>query len=219
MIRCNLMAAGLWAGMCGAAVSHPHVFVDTGIEILFDDQARATALRITWSYDDLFSMMIVEDRNMDADFDGVLTADETLAIQGFDMQWEPEFAGDTHVLVGDAPQALSGPSDWTTTYADGRLTSTHVRRFDSPIVPGDAPLVVQVYDPSFYTAYAIAMETTLTGRTDCTAQTFEPDREAADEILQAAIAEQAGSTDIEGAFPAIGAAYAEEVRITCAAPS
>jgi polyphosphate kinase len=213
------MAAGLWAGMSGAAVSHPHVFVDTGIEILFDDQARATALRITWSYDDLFSMMIVEDRNMDADFDGVLTADETLAIQGFDMQWEPEFAGDTHVLVGDAPQALSGPSDWTTTYADGRLTSTHVRRFDSPIVPGDAPLVVQVYDPGFYTAYAITMETTLTGRTDCTAQTYEPDREAADEILQAAIAEQAGSTDIEGAFPAIGAAYAEEVRITCAAPS
>ena len=83
----------------------------------------------------------------------------------------------------------------------------------------ETPLVVQVYDPSFYTAYRITNETRLTGRADCTALVFEPDRKAANAILQAAIDEQAGSSDIEGEFPAIGAAYAEEVRITCAGRS
>lgn len=219
MIRRGGMAAALWAGLSGIAAAHPHIFVDTGIEVIFDDQARATALRITWTYDDLFSLMIVEERDMDADFDGALTPEETVAIQGFDMAWDPGYPGDTYALSGAVPLGLSGPSDWTTTYADGRLTSTHLRRFADPVRVTGVPLVVQVYDPSFYTAYSIAAETTLTGTALCTAQTFEPDREAADAILQAAIAEQVGSSDIEGEFPAIGAAYAEEVRITCAAPS
>jgi polyphosphate kinase len=219
MIRRGLMAAGVWAGLSGAVCAHPHVFIDAAIEVIFDDQARATALRITWAYDDLFSLLIVEDRGMDADFDGVLTPEETVAIQGFDMNWEAGFAGDTYALQGDLPLALSGPSDWQTGYADGRLTSVHLRRFASPVPVAGTPLVVQVYDPSFYTAYSIESATLTGAAPGCKPQTFAPDAAAADQILQDAIAELAGSSDVEGAFPAIGAAYAEEVRVTCAAPS
>ena len=122
-------------------------------------------------------------------------------------------------VQGDLPLALSGPSDWQTGYADGRLTSVHLRRFASPVPVAGAPLVVQVYDPSFYTAYSIASATLTGAAPGCKPQTFVPDAAAADRILQDAIAELAGSSDVEGAFPAVGAAYAEEVRVTCAAPS
>lgn len=219
MIRSGVMAAGVWAGLAASVAAHPHVFVDAGIEVIFDHQGRAEAVRLTWTYDDLFSLLILEDRSMDPDFDGVLTAQETAAIQGFDMGWEPGFAGDTYALLGAVPLILSGPADWTTTYSDGRLTSTHLRRFAEPVVLADQPLVVQVYDPSFYTAYKIAAETILTGVQGCTAQSFEPDRAAADAQLQASMAEQAGTAGLEDDFPAIGAAYAEETRITCAARS
>ena len=50
----------------------------------------------------------------------------------------------------------------------------------------------------------------LTGGAACTVQVFEPDREAADARLQAAIEELSGSADTEAEFPAIGDAYAEE---------
>jgi ABC-type uncharacterized transport system substrate-binding protein len=219
MIRHSALTAGLWIGLASGALAHPHIFIDTGVEVIFDDQARVTGLRITWAYDDLFSLMLVEDRGLDPDFDGVLTPEETTAIEGFDMQWEPGYAGDTYASLGEVPLVLSGPAGWTTGYADGRLTSTHLRQFADPVVLAGQPLVVQVYDPSFYTAYRIAQQTLLTGADGCTAQAFEPDREAADAILQAAIDEQAGSIDIEGEFPAIGAAYSEEVRVTCAARS
>lgn len=218
MIRQIGRAALVWASLAGGAVAHPHIFIDTGVEVIFDDQVSATALRITWTYDDLFSLIIIEDRGLDPDFDGVLTADETAALQGWDMQWDPGFAGDTYALRGDVALALSGPSEWTAGYVDGRLTSTHLRRFAEP-VPMDQSLVVQSYDPGFYSAYTVEPEVRLTGGEGCSAQVFEPDRKAADARLQAAIAEQAGTEDLEGAFPAIGAAYAEEVRITCAAPS
>ncbi|MGB8814567.1 MAG: DUF1007 family protein [Paracoccaceae bacterium] len=204
------------AAFATPVLAHPHVFVDAGVEVIFDAQGQAEALRVSWTYDDLYSLLVIEERGLDTDFDGVLTANEDAALAGFDMAWQAGFAGDTYVLLGDAALGLSGPSEWTAVYAEGRITSTHLRRFEAPVAVRDLPLVVQVYDPSFYTAYAIALETKLTGAAPgCSYEAFEPDREAADAKLQAALEEYSGSEGVEGDFPAVGAAYSEEVRITC----
>jgi polyphosphate kinase len=200
----------------GPALAHPHVFIDATVEVIFDDQGRAAALRIGWTYDDLFSMMIVEDRALDPDYDGVLTDDAVAQLSGFDMQWDPGFPGDTYPLLDGQPLPLGPPQDWTAGYDGLRITSTHVRPFLTPVEVGATPLIVQVYDPSFYTSYVIAGTPVLTGRDDCAVQVFEPDLAAADEILMAALAEMAGSAELEGEFPAIGAAYAQEARVTCA---
>lgn len=218
-MRAGLILAGLVAATAGPAVAHPHVFIDATVEVIFDAEGRASALRIGWTYDDLFSLVMVEERGLDPDYDGTLTAEETARLSGFDMNWDPGFPGDTYALLGEAPLDLSRPKDWTAVYADGRITSTHLRSFDQPVDLGAGPLVVQVYDPGFYTAYGIVGTPVLTGREGCVAEVFEPDRAAADAILTAAIEELAGSPDVEGDFPAVGAAYAEEVRVTCDAPS
>ncbi len=202
----------------GAAQAHPHVFIDTGIEVIFDDQGRATAVRITWAYDDLYSLSIIGDRGLDPDWDGALTEAETKALSGFDMNWDAGFAGDTHALMGDKELALSRPVEWTAGYADQKITSTHLRRFETPVVVGDMPLVVQVYDPGFYTAYTIVTDPVLTGRSGCTAQVFTPDLDAAAEELKASMAEYSASQDLEADFPAIGKSYSEEVQVTCSAP-
>jgi ABC-type uncharacterized transport system substrate-binding protein len=208
----------LIAGMLlapAAALAHPHVFIDATVEVLFDAAGRAEGLRIGWTYDDLFSMLIIEDRALDPDYDTVLTPEAEATLAGFDMQWDAGFAGDTYALMGGAELALSRPQDVTASYAGGKITSTHVRRFAEPVAVADVPLIVQVYDPGFYTAYSIVGKTLLTGREDCQAEVFEPDRSAADEALLAALAEVAADADIEMAYPEIGAAYAEEARITC----
>lgn len=90
-------------------LAHPHIFIDTGVEVLLDDQNRATAVRISWTYDDLTSLALIADRGLDEDFDGVLTPEETAAITGFDMDWEPGFAGDSYALLGEVPLDWSGP--------------------------------------------------------------------------------------------------------------
>ena len=214
-----LALAGAAVVFGGAAIAHPHVFIDTGVEVIFDDAGLAAALRISWTYDDLYSLMIIADRGLDADFDGALTAEEETALSGFDMDWDEGFPGDTYALKEGAALALSRPADWTARYQGGRITSTHLRRFAEPVPVGAVPLVVQVYDPSFYSAYTIASAPVLTGGAACRTQVFEPDRAAADARLLAAMEELSGSADAEADFPAIGDAYAEEVRITCAAPS
>ena len=201
-------------------MAHPHVFIDTGLEVIFDDEGAATGLRISWTYDDYFSLVAVGDQGIDPDGDGNATDAENAALSGFDMHWQPGAIGDTYALMKDMDLPLSGPSDWTAQYAGGKVTTTHLRMFATPVVFGAKPLIVQVYDPSYYTSYAIVGTPVLTNApTGCSVEVFEPDMAAADAILQAAIDEAAGSDGVEGDFPAIGKAYSEEARVTCAAAS
>ncbi|MFA9231725.1 MAG: DUF1007 family protein [Microgenomates group bacterium] len=197
--------------------AHPHVFVDTQLEISFNAAGEAEGVRITWTYDALTSLQFIADRGMDEDFDGTLTATETAALSGFDMHWDEGYAGDTFALNGAAPLQLSGPSDWTADYANEKVTTSHIRRFISPVPLGSDPLVIEVYDPSLYTGYFIVGEPNVTGRADCKATIQRPDIKAANEKLEAAIAALPG--DVENEYPALGAIFAKGVHVTCAARS
>jgi ABC-type uncharacterized transport system substrate-binding protein len=199
------------------ALGHPHVFVDATVEVMFDAQNRATALRIGWTYDDLFSLMIIEDRGLDPDYDTVLTDAEVAQLSGFDMQWEAGYPGDTYALMAGQPLVLSQPKDFTATSAGGKITSMHTRSFDAPLVIGSDPLVIEVYDPTYYTSYAIVGQPVLTGATGCSAQVFAPDAAVAEAVYLDAVGKMDAQMLEDGSFPAIGAAYAMEARVTCGA--
>jgi ABC-type uncharacterized transport system substrate-binding protein len=194
------------------------VWIDTKIEVILNDRNEATGIRISWTYDDLYSLYVVGDMGLDPDWDGKLTPEEEARLSGFDMKWDPSFPGDTYALQGGAPLALSRPKEWTATYADGKITSTHLRSLDAPVPVTAEPLLVQVYDPGYYVAYSIPFDPVLTGGTGCTAQVYVPDLDAAEEQLLAALSEYTPDVDLEAEFPAVGANFAEEVRVSCAAP-
>lgn len=202
----------------GPALAHPHVWIDTRVEVILNERNEATSLRISWTYDDLYSLYIVGDMGLDPDWDGRLTPEEEAKLKGFDMEWIEGFEGDTYALMAGAPLKLSGPRDWTAGYAEGKITSTHVRDFAAPVPVAGEPLVIQVYDPGYYTAYSIPFDPVITGGTGCSAKVFVPDLDAADAALQEALKEYTPDVDLEAEFPAIGASYAEEVRLTCVAP-
>jgi len=213
-----LIGCGLVVGLASPALAHPHVFIDTRIEVVLNARNQATGVRISWTYDDLYSLYVVGDMGLDPDWDGKLTPQEEAKLAGFDMNWDAGFPGDTYVLMGEQEFALSRPTDWGASYAGGKITSVHLRAFDAPVPVGADPLLVQVYDPGFYIAYAIAFDPVVTGGVGCVAEAYGPDLDAADEALKAALAEYSADVDLEADFPAIGKNYSEEVRVTCAAP-
>lgn len=216
MQRAILLGGLILAGAV-PALAHPHVWIDTRIEVILNDRNEAVGLRIGWTYDDLYSLFVIGDLGLDPDWDGVLTPQEQARLAGFDMNWDPGFPGDTYALLGEAPLPLSRPKDWTASYAGGKISSTHLRSFDAPVPLGDLPLIVQVYDPGYYVAYSIPYDPVLTGGQGCRAQVFVPDLDAAEQELLAALAEYTPDIDLEMEFPAVGATFAEEVRVTCAA--
>jgi ABC-type uncharacterized transport system substrate-binding protein len=200
------------------ALAHPHIFIDTRYEVILNDRNEATALRIGWTYDDLYALLIFGDLALDPDGDGLLSPEEEARLNGFDMKWIEGFEGDTYVLLDGQPLAISGPRDWTASWADGKLSSTHIRDLVTPVPVAEVPLVIQAYDPGYYVAHVILPPAVVTGGTGCTAQVFEADLDAADTALQEALAEYAPGADVEGQFPAVGAKFSDEVRVSCAAP-
>ncbi|WP_166401206.1 DUF1007 family protein [Rhodobacter calidifons] len=219
MLRCALPALVLAAGLpAGPALAHPHVWIDTGIEVILNDRNEATAIRISWTYDELYSLYVVGDMGLDADWDGKLSPEEEARLSGFDMKWDEGFAGDTFALLGETPLDLSRPEEFGARYDGKRITSTHLRRLAAPVPVGAVPLIVQAYDPGYYVAYSIPEPAVVTGGTGCVARTFVPDLTEAEQALLEALKEYTPDVDVEDAFPAVGAQFAEEVRVTCAAP-
>jgi len=204
------MAVVALMGLGGPAGAHPHVFMETALEVIRDEAGRAAALRVTWTYDPFFSLVLITERGLDPDADGVLTAAETAALQGFDMAWEPEFPGDTYAFAGERAVELSGPRDGVARYEGGQIISTHIRDLTTPVA---GLLVVKNYDPTYYTEYTIQS----VKAEGCATQIIAPDLTEAERALQAALAEIPADVDVEMGFPEVGAVFAQEVQVTCAA--
>lgn len=219
MARLAALLAGL-ALLPGAASAHPHIFIDTGLRLGFDAQGRLASVRVIWSYDDLYSLLTFEDLGLDPDADGTLTDDELARLNGFDMAWIEGYDGDLKVNVGDMPLTLTGPLEWTTRVEQGRIVTMHTRAFETPVEVGSGGVSFRIYDPGFYTAYTVVLDTAIEGRAGCTAQLWRPDLTEANQQLLDALAELGATESVEDAgFPAVGAAFADEIRLTCAPPS
>ena len=196
--------------VAGPAAAHPHVFMETVLEVLRDEAGRAASLRVTWTYDPFFSLVLITERGLDPDGDGTLTEAETAALQGFDMNWEPGFPGDTYAFADTQAVALSGPRDGLARYEGGRIISSHIRDLETPV---EGLLVVKNYDPTYYTEYTIR-EVVAEG---CATEVIAPELSEAEREMQAALAEIPADVDVEMGFPEVGALFAQEVRVTCAA--
>ncbi|HIF77927.1 MAG: polyphosphate kinase [Oceanibulbus sp.] len=195
--------------------AHPHIFVDTGFEVIVDAEGRLTHLRITWAYDEFYSLLVTEDRGLDPDYDGVLTEAEVASLNGFDMRWVEGFNGDTVLLNGGEEIALSGPQEVATTFSEGRIITSHLRA-----VEGDAPdangLVIKPYDPTYYTAYEVTQKVTVQGDDACRARVKMPEMNADLRELQQDLSALDANTDPNDVgLPEIGEALANEVVITC----
>lgn len=207
----------LWGAAPAALTAHPHIYVDTGVQFIFDDAGDLAAVRVIWVYDELYSLLISEDLGLDPDFDGILMPQEREKLSGFDMNWDDGYAGDTIGQGPDGPLGLSRPVEWTADLRDGRIVTTHVRALDAPVDPSQGEIVLRLFDPSFYTAYSATLSPQIEGREGCEATIVNADLDAAYAFLDETMRQLPENTDTEMDFPEVGEAFAEEVHLTCGA--
>lgn len=200
------------------ALAHPHIFVDTGVEIILDQTGALSHLKITWAYDEYYSLLITEDLNIDQDFDGVLTEKDKALLTGFDMNWMPGFNGDLVASLDDAPLALSGPHQPTAVLRDGRITTTHVREVKgTPNLAGHI-LSLRAYDETYYTAYDVTLPVRIEPASTCTLDTIAPNIDGELEQMRQMLLTINADADLEeNEIPLIGARFATEIRVSCPA--
>lgn len=210
-------------GAAGPTPAHPHIFIDTGVEMIFDEDGRLAAVQVVWVYDEFYSMMAIDDYGLDPEFTGELSEDARAELAEIYSNWDDGYDGDLYALRAGSRLDLTGPLEVEADLHEGRIVISHVRAFEDRVDPAIEPVTLRIYDPTYYTAYTVAREPTIRQRTDCSAEVHGPDVDAAEARLQEKLdrmaQEQPDSWDIEQDFPEVGAQFAEEIRLTCAAPS
>ncbi len=208
------------AALCFAApvpaLAHPHIFIDTGLEIIFDETGQLTHVKVTWAYDDFYSLLLAEDYRIDQDGDGSLTPEEEAQIQGFDANWVEGYHGDLEVKLEGQVLPLSGPLEPTATMIKGRLVSTHLREVSGTPVIGAEALSVKAFDPTFYTAYEVNLPVRLVGAPACSFDRIEPDIDGELAAMQAFLLTIDANADLEeNDIPLMGERFATDIRVTC----
>ncbi|WP_170351735.1 DUF1007 family protein [Ruegeria atlantica] len=197
------------------AMAHPHVFIDTGLEFIVDDAGHLTHVRVTWAYDELYSLYQLEDMKLDQDFDGVLTENEEKFLAGFDAQWIEGYNGDLVVFADGVPVSLSGPLEPTATTEDGRIVTTHLRAVDGDAVSASS-LTAKAFDETFYIAYELTRPVTVSGPASCQMDRIDPDIDGQLAQMQAFLLTLDADYDLEeNDIPLVGENFATEIFVSC----
>lgn len=199
---------------CAAPASwaHPHVFIDTGLTLVFDEQGRFSAVDVTWAYDPLYTLLLLEDMQLDPDLDGVLEPDELEQLQGFDMNWIEGYEGDLYVDAGSA-MPLAAPQPIETRMEGEQIVTVHRRALQTPVLLSDTARV-QAYDPGYFTAYLVTRGVEVVGRNDCDIEVSPADIAAASDLLEE-IFFTIPQAELEYDFPEVGEHFADTVTVTC----
>ena len=202
-----------WLALCLTLIpivgqAHPHVFIDTKLRAVVAADGTFKGLEVEWAYDDFYSLLIFADLGMDSDGDGRLRDDEIARLDGFDLEWIEGYEGDSYARHNGEPVALGAPESRGTRVEGGRIITTHFRAAEAPA----AGLEIKVYDPTFYTAYALVGQVDVEG--PCTAVIETADLDAAytrlEELLYATPEDEA--TDY---YPEVGESFADTVMLSC----
>lgn len=196
----------------GASSAHPHIFIDAGLHLVIE-QGRVTAIEVTWVYDELYSLLLMQDYGLDEDFDLALTEAEVAQMLGFDLEWTHGFEGGLTLHRGDVALQIGPPEPVSLSLVGpGQFQTVHRR---AVVDPGGADrLDAQVYDPEFYVAFEMTGEMAVEGAT-CDIMLIRADLDAAYEALDTAMAEIGGAVSEEDNFPAVGAFFADRVTMEC----
>jgi len=195
--------------------AHPHIFINTGLSILVDEQNHLTHVKVTWEYDELYSLLVTEDMEVDSDYDGMSTPEDVAKLTGFDAHWIEGYNGDLVGTLGDAALELSGPTAPTAELVDGKIITTHMRSvIGTPQIT--EPVIFKPYDGTYYTAYDVTLPVTLEGGSGCGVTVDTPDLDAALAMTKAELSQIPPEMDMEAAgLGNIGERFASEIQVTC----
>jgi ABC-type uncharacterized transport system substrate-binding protein len=210
-----ILSAALLGLSVQPASAHPHVFIDAGITLMTDDDGTITAVEVTWLYDELYTLILLQDYELDTDFDGALTQAEVADTLGFDLNWNSGFEGGLYLSREGTMLELGTPEPLSLSLReDGRMQTTHRR----PVAgdPGRGVVEAQVYDEAFFIAFEATLPSAIAGTERCTPELVRADLDAAYAILEAEIASIGGFIAAEDNFPPVGAYFADKLVFSCA---
>lgn len=152
MLKKSLTAVALLTLMAAPVAAHPHVWIDSASEILFDKSGRMVAIRHHWRFDEGFSAYAIQ--GLDTNEDGEYSREELDPLAQINVESLSEYDFFTFMAVGEKDITFSEPRDYWLDLEDGFLTLHFTLPLSEPAEP-DAAAVLEVYDPEYFVAFEL----------------------------------------------------------------
>jgi ABC-type uncharacterized transport system substrate-binding protein len=168
-VRIAALVGMLTALASSPALAHPHVFVDYAVTLVMVGD-RVTGVRLTWTFDDLFSGFILQE--FDQDRNGVLSAQEVQRIEAKHLAEFKRVGYYTSIKVNGSPISMPDAREFRATVAKSLVSYEFTLPVGVPLASATA-IEVWVDDPVYYIAYipvAVTPKTQTIGpyTVDCT---------------------------------------------------
>jgi ABC-type uncharacterized transport system substrate-binding protein len=152
-MRCGVVALTC-AAFGSPALAHPHAWIETRSDVVFNDEGRIVAINIEWDFDQGYSEMAIE--GLDTNGDGYYSAGELrplareniIALKDYDYFVKARSGGD--------PVTYAEVTQYGMIYSSGTLKMHFTVPLAAPIDPFAAEFVYRIYDPSFFIAIDFA---------------------------------------------------------------
>ena len=156
LIAATAVAASV-AIPAGTALAHPHVWVDSRSDILFNEAGTISGIRHAWTFDEMFSAYAIQ--GLDEDQDGTLTREELQPLAQVNVESLNEFDFFTYlgvIGVDEVYGLFQEPVDYWLDYDGERLTLHFTLPLTEPFDPKQGETAIEVYDPTFFVDFALA---------------------------------------------------------------
>lgn len=131
------------------ALAHPHIFVESRLEVIGGPDGNVQELRNVWRFDEVFSSSVLLDFDKNTD----LKLDEhELAELGETMRTSlADYHYFTSLTMNGAPVGVQKPDVIHVTFKEGQILVFFVVKPEKPM-PLKGRLTFGIYDPTMYTA-------------------------------------------------------------------
>jgi ABC-type uncharacterized transport system substrate-binding protein len=208
----SLVLALMLSGLTTTAAAHPHVFVTARSEIVYQQDGRVAGVRQVWTFDDMFSAFATQ--GLDANGDGKLSREELQPLAQTNVESLKDFDYFTFAKLGGKQLLFKPPVDYWLDFADKLLTLHFYLPLSTPQTQGKKPLVVRVYDPTYYVDFEMAEKdpATIAGAPECAVDVARPKPLDAS---QKAAAVQLDQPDFSAANQNFGEQFANNILVNC----
>lgn len=197
-----------------SAKAHPHVFVDGGVDFVFQTDGQLGSVIVTWRYDPFETIYILSDLGIVPQAGSDFSDKDRAEVKRLLGEFPPDFDGSAHLSIDQQPVPLDWPRDLTARMVEDQLEVSFTRDLLDPISTMDRRLVVMFYERTYFFAFSLTDTPEFVGdggRCSSLIDPFAPSDETQD--LTDMLAQLSREETPQGAN--VGATFADTLEVTC----
>ena len=176
------LLGALWGA--SPAQAHPHVWVTSAAEVIYNPDGSVLAIRHTWDFDEAYTSFAIQ--GLDTNKDGKLSREELAELAKENAESLHEFDFFTTLKIDGKRQSFGQPKDYFMETKGPLLRFVYTLPLASPVKPKTS-VSLEVADKTFFVAFDLAegdQAVTLAGAPQgCTVKITRPKTQAPQQTL------------------------------------